>query len=201
MSLPTAPPHIPSAFRGKLDLELSLVDLVQITCLSGRSGKLVIRSQHRVGTVFIHNGRIVSVEAADHRGEDALFEMAIWPHGEFMFAATDVDMDQQVRTDTNTLLIEAARIHDEAGRAGLSPSTVQKAFGDAGPPSELSPLQRAYAEFLHEREVYESTLPDGGTRRKPRGPSKPTPWFGIAFIILMIAVGIGVTIYLILRAP
>lgn len=201
MSSPTAPLPTPSAFRGKLDLELGLVDLVQITCLSGRSGKLVIRSQHRVGTVFISEGRIVAAEAGDRRGEDALFEMAIWPQGEFMFAITEIDMEQQVRTDTNTLLIEAARIHDEAHRAGLNSLAEQKAFGDGAPPSDLSPLQRAYADFLHEREVYESTSPDGGTRRKPRGPSKPTPWFGIAFILLMIAAGVGVTLYLILRTP
>ncbi|MCC6353526.1 MAG: DUF4388 domain-containing protein [Verrucomicrobiae bacterium] len=201
MTSPKHPPHVTAPFRGKLDLDLALVDLVQITCLSGKSGKLVIRSQNRVGTVFINDGRIVAAEAGDRHGEDALFEMAIWPSGEFMFASTDVDMEQQVRTDTNTLLIEAARIHDEAGRAGLSSAAMQKAFGDGGPPSELSPLQHAYAEFLHEREVYEGTQPDSGTRRKPRGPSKPTPWFGIIFIILMVAAGVGVTIYLILKGP
>lgn len=200
MSASEALPDSQIAFRGKLDLELALVDLVQITCLAGRSGKLVVRSQNRVGTMFIREGRIVAAEAGDRVGEDAIFEMAVWPHGEFLFAATDVDMEQQVRTDTNTLLIEAARIHDEADRAGLTAAAIQKTFGEGGPGGELSPLQRAYAEFLHDRERYEATLPDGGTRRKPRGSPHPTPWFGIAFIILMLVVGIGVTVYLILKA-
>lgn len=197
MSAPAAQ-ETPTAFRGKLDLELSLVDLVQITCLAGRDGKLVVRSQNRDGTLFIHAGRIVAAEAGDRLGEDALFEMAVWPNGEFLFAATDVSMEQQVRTDTNTLLIEAARIHDEADRAGLTAASMQKAFGEISSPSELSPLQRAYAEFLHDRERYEAALPDGGTRRKPRTGRRAAPWLGIAIIILMLVVGIGVTVYLIM---
>lgn len=199
MSQTEIPTLSPAAFRGKLDLELSLVDLVQITCLSGRSGKLIIRSQNRVGTIFLKGRHIVAAETGDHRGEDALFEMAIWPDGEFLFATTEVDMEQQVRADTNALLIEAARIHDEARRAGLSAANVRATFGEVASPSDLSPLQRAYAEFLHEREVYETHLPDGGTRRKPRGPSKPTPWFGILFILLMLIAGIGVTVYFLLK--
>lgn len=197
MSVPVVP-HTPVAFRGKLDLELSLVDLVQITCLAGRAGKLVVRSLNRDGTLYIRDGRIVAAEAGDRLGEDALFEMAVWPNGEFLFAATDVDMDQQVRMDTNTLLIEAARIHDEADRSGLTAAAIQKTFGEAGATSDLSPLQKAYAEFLHDRERYEAALPDGGTRRKPRTSLGKTPWFGIAVIILMLAVGIGVTVYLIM---
>jgi hypothetical protein len=53
-----------------------------------------------------------------NQGAEAVYSMLNWNSGSFQFQALDVDMDDQIQSSTQHLLMEGARRFDEA-RAGM----------------------------------------------------------------------------------
>jgi CheY-like chemotaxis protein len=62
-----------------------LVDVLQMCCLSRRSGALQMVKETRSGLAFLRNGKIVHAETTTARGRDALLEMASWEFVEFAY--------------------------------------------------------------------------------------------------------------------
>ncbi len=175
-------------FRGKLQLELSLMDLVQVSSFTGRSGKLVIKSGADVGTVYLKEGHVVGAEAGGKTGEDAFYSMALWGDGEFLFAATDVDAETTVKRDINSLLLEAARRRDESGQDKLKKSALMRIFPEVSSrPAQLSPLQESYQAFLREKQRVEA---HSGAFRRSRAPGEhrdDSPVFGLFVLVFLVA--------------
>lgn len=100
------------AFQGSLK-ELPLPDIIQLVSVSGKTGKFTLARDDERGFIYLKNGQMVHAEIADLIGEEAIYALAIWNHGDFQFAA-GVEADQQTITRSNTnLLMEAARRLDE----------------------------------------------------------------------------------------
>jgi DNA-binding response OmpR family regulator len=62
-----------------------IMDLLQMCCLSWRSGAVQIVKETQSGIVFLRDGRIVHAESAIARGTDALLEIARWNWVEFAY--------------------------------------------------------------------------------------------------------------------
>src|SRR5262245_31629790 len=92
---------------------LHLADVIQLISVSGKTGMFHLKKDDHVGLIYLKDGNIVHAEVDDIRGEEAVYELAIWNDGEFHFEP-DVEPSTKTITKSNTnLLMEAARRLDE----------------------------------------------------------------------------------------
>lgn len=101
------------AFQGSLK-ELPLPDIIQLVSVSGKTGVFELRrNADSSGEIFLRGGQIVHAHVGDLQGEEAVYELAIWPEGEFVFTpGTETQLTTIQKSNTN-LLMEAARRIDE----------------------------------------------------------------------------------------
>ena len=101
------------AFQGSLR-ELPLPDIVQLVSVSGKTGRFALRRDgHPGGEIFLRGGQIVHARVGDLEGEEAVYELAIWPEGDFVFHAGEDAPDATIQKSNTNLLMEAARRIDE----------------------------------------------------------------------------------------
>ncbi|MDQ6655747.1 MAG: DUF4388 domain-containing protein [Verrucomicrobiota bacterium] len=72
------------------------LDVLQMCCLSGRSGAIQLVKGSGTAVVYLLNGRIVHAERGAARGADALFELVPWEAVEFAY-------DYSVRAPVQTI--------------------------------------------------------------------------------------------------
>lgn len=84
-----------AATEGAPDL-FHVADIVQMCCLSRRSGALQMVKDNRSGILFLKHGAIVHAETTGGRGRDAFFEIASWKRIEFAY-------DRSVRPPVETI--------------------------------------------------------------------------------------------------
>jgi hypothetical protein len=101
------------AFQGSLK-ELPLPDIIQLVSVSGKTGVFSLhRNGDDTGEIYLRGGQIVHAHVGDLQGEEAMYELAIWPEGEFVFTpGKETDVTTIQKSNTN-LLMEAARRIDE----------------------------------------------------------------------------------------
>jgi hypothetical protein len=75
-----------------------VADVLQMCCLSGRSGALQMVKESKSGIVFLRSGAIVHAETTAARGREALFEIVDWQYVEFAY-------DRSVRPPVETILV------------------------------------------------------------------------------------------------
>lgn len=100
------------AFQGSLK-ELPLPDIIQLVSVSGKTGVFVLQNGAERGEIYLDGGQIVHAQMGDIVGEDAVYELAIWPQGEFAFSAGQASPATTIRKSNTNLLMEAARRIDE----------------------------------------------------------------------------------------
>src|SRR2546426_1180598 len=100
------------AFQGSLK-ELPLPDIIQLVSVSGKTGKFSLTRDNDRGSIFLKNGQMVHASVGDLIGEEAVYALSIWNHGDFLFSPGE-EADRQTISKSNTnLLMEAARRLDE----------------------------------------------------------------------------------------
>ena len=101
------------AFQGSLK-ELPLPDIIQLVSVSGKTGVFSLKREgDATGEIFLRGGHIVHAELGDLQGEEAVYELAIWPEGDFVFTpGRETEVTSIQKSNTN-LLMEAARRIDE----------------------------------------------------------------------------------------
>lgn len=100
------------AFQGALK-ELPLPDIIQLVSVSGKTGMFVLESGSSTGRIYLQDGQIVHAVTGDLSGEEAVYELAIWQDGEFVFTAGEAAPEKSIQKSNTNLLMEAARRIDE----------------------------------------------------------------------------------------
>jgi hypothetical protein len=100
------------AFQGSLK-ELPLPDIIQLVSVSGKTGKFTLTRDGDRGFIYLKNGQMVHATIGDLTGEEAIYALAIWNHGEFQFSPSDEPERQTITKSNTNLLMEAARRLDE----------------------------------------------------------------------------------------
>ncbi|HLE82748.1 MAG TPA: DUF4388 domain-containing protein [Thermoanaerobaculia bacterium] len=100
------------AFQGSLK-ELPLPDIIQLVSVSGKTGAFSLRSGGTAGEIFLRGGQIVHAEVGELAGEEAVYELAIWTEGDFVFTPGREVPQTTIHKSNTNLLMEAARRIDE----------------------------------------------------------------------------------------
>jgi len=100
------------AFQGSLR-ELPLPDVIQLVAVSGKTGVFNLRNGGEAGQIYLRKGQIVHATVGSLTGERAVYELARWFQGDFVFTpGTEAEAETIEKSNTN-LLMEAARQIDE----------------------------------------------------------------------------------------
>ncbi len=100
------------ALQGSL-AELSLPDVIQLVAVSGKTGAFHLERGDETGVIYLHEGRIVDATVGELVGEHAVYEMAIWSDGEFVFTPGEAPPQVSIQKSNANLMMEAARRLDE----------------------------------------------------------------------------------------
>lgn len=111
-----------AAAPGAPDL-FHLLDLLQMCCLSGKSGGLQLIAGSDAGVVYLRNGELRHAETARSRGLEAIYEMLHWGPVEFAYEANASPVDHSIDIGWDAALIEVVmRAREEPQTAsGLDP--------------------------------------------------------------------------------
>jgi DNA-binding response OmpR family regulator len=122
------------AERGAPDL-FHVLDVLQMCCLSKRSGAVQIVKENHVGIVYLGEGKIVHAEGAVTRGTEALLEIAGWGEVEFAYDAT-VRAAETILTPWDEALVQAV-IQRKKGETGeAAPAKIEKPATEEPPPKK-----------------------------------------------------------------
>jgi len=95
-----------NATEGAPDL-FHFADILQMCCLSGRSGAIQMVRDKRSGIAFLRGGTIVHAETSAALGKEALLEIATWEYVEFAYDGTVEPPAETVTIPWDGLLIDA----------------------------------------------------------------------------------------------
>ena len=93
----------------------SLVDLIQLECLSQNSTTLKIANGALTGHIWIRAGELIDAEAENLKGEAAFRAILGWKAGSFELLPGDEERPRAIFSSYHALLLEVAQAMDEAG--------------------------------------------------------------------------------------
>jgi CheY-like chemotaxis protein len=148
-----------SGFRGIHSK--SMMDLIQMECLSQSSTVLRITRGSLIGRIWISSGELIDAETEGARGEVAFRRILEWKSGTFETLPPEPNRERTINKTANALLLEAAQAMDEiAAPANQSTEDVEQA-DHRKTVWRLASLTRAGADFV-------VSLPDDA-EAKPEG--------------------------------
>jgi len=92
----------------------SLVDLIQLECLSGTSSMLKITNGRLEGRIWIQNGELIDAGTQDVDGEEAFKRILSWKAGNFEILPAESERERKIFTSYQGLLLDTAQSLDEA---------------------------------------------------------------------------------------
>ena len=111
-------------FRGMLR-RVGLQDVLQMECLARSSSVLEISTSHARGSVFVQEGQIVHAQVGNLAGEEAFNHLMALAGGNFNLKPFSEPPARTISGSWEFLLMEAARIRDEANEPSLDPSALE----------------------------------------------------------------------------
>src|SRR5438552_15500879 len=104
--------EIETGFRGVQSK--SLVDIIQLECISQSSSVLRITNSALAGKIWIQEGEVIDAEAGDLAGEPAFQKILSWKTGNFETLPAEPTRPRTITKSYNALLLESAQAMDEA---------------------------------------------------------------------------------------
>jgi CheY-like chemotaxis protein len=128
--------ELDTGFRGVQSK--SLVDIIQLECLSQSSSVLKVMNGTLTGRIWFNNGDVIDAETQDMSGEKAFQKILSWKTGNFEILAPELAHNRAIFNSYQGLLLESAQALDEAhaDRDGVAQPVTR---GNAAPQTE-SPL-------------------------------------------------------------
>ncbi len=138
----------------------SLVDIIQLECISQSSSVLRITNNQQIGKIWILDGELIDAEADELTGEAAFFKILSWRTGSFETLPAEPARARAITKSYNALLLESAQALDEAA-AG---TPAQGSQAPATPLARVSQIDGI--EFV-------LVLKDRGREQEARGLENP----------------------------
>jgi CheY-like chemotaxis protein len=131
-----------SGFRGVQSK--SLVDIIQLECLSQTSCMLKIINGATEGKIYIQNGEVIDADVPGVNGEPAFQRILSWKTGSFETLPADTARVRTIFSSYQGLLLNTAQAIDEAA------SLEQTTPAEDGAPATPNPLAGNVASLLTE---------------------------------------------------
>ena len=91
----------------------SLMDIIQLECISQSSSVLRITNGPLTGKVWIQDGELIDAEAGEQRGEAAFQKILSWKAGNFENLPAEPNRPRAIFKSYNAVLLESAQALDE----------------------------------------------------------------------------------------
>lgn len=134
----------------------SLVDIIQLECLSQSSSVLKITNAGLEGRIWVQNGDVIDAEAKGLSGEPAFKEIFSWKAGNFEILPADPARARTIFNSYQGLLLDTAQAMDEAGGP-----TASEPGADGQPAAPVSALQ-TLSRFKGVEFVLTARIPEKG---------------------------------------
>src|SRR5205807_10274232 len=131
--------EIESGFRGVQSK--SLVDIIQLECISQSSSVLRITNGPLAGKIWIQDGEVIDSEAAELSAEPAFQKILSWRNGNFETLPAEPTRPRTVFKSYNALLLETAQALDESREAATNGDNASPAAAASGPLAKLSQIE------------------------------------------------------------
>jgi len=102
----------------------SLVDIIQLECLSQSSCTLKITNGQTEGKIYIQSGEVVDAELPGTEGESSFQRILSWKNGSFETLPPDPSRVRTIFTSYQGLLLNTAQAIDEAASQEEQPASV-----------------------------------------------------------------------------
>ena len=109
----TNPQEISGGVSGSLQ-EMGAIDFIQSLSAGEKSVKITLENETESGHIYIEKGNIIHAHTGDLEGENAFYKIAVWEEGRFQIVPCSAFPPQTIQGQTLSLLLEAARLADEA---------------------------------------------------------------------------------------
>ena len=116
----------------------SLMDIIQLECISQSSSVLRITNGPLTGKIWIQDGELIDAEAGDLRGEPAFQKILSWKAGNFEMLPAEPSRPRTIFKSYNALLLESAQALDES-RGGVTRR--RRAAPAASPLAQVSQVE------------------------------------------------------------
>ena len=124
----------------------SLMDIIQMECLSRTSTVLRLTRGALVAKLWIQDGELIDAEAEGARGEAAFSRILAWKSGTFENLPAEPNHERTITKSVNALLLETAQAMDESANP-VEPESVEQA-AHRKTIWKLALLTRENAEFV-----------------------------------------------------
>ncbi len=112
--------------------DLSLADIVQLSCQSGQQARLVIERDKATAYVYFAGGEVIHAEAGGVQGEKAFYRLLTWETGQFVVEADVAAPTRTIQLPWSVLLMEGLRQLDENRQMMQSSGSDKEATAMAG---------------------------------------------------------------------
>jgi CheY-like chemotaxis protein len=126
----------------------SLMDLIQMECLSQSSTVLRITRGSVTGRIWISSGELIDAETEGARGEVAFRRILEWKSGTFENLPTEPNRERTITKPANALLLEAAQALDEIAAPEAQTTEAAEQADHRKTVWRLASLTRAGADFV-----------------------------------------------------
>jgi CheY-like chemotaxis protein len=126
----------------------SLMDLIQMECLSQSSTLLRITRGSLTGRIWISSGELIDAETDGVRGESAFRRILEWKSGTFENLPAEPGRERTITKPANALLLEAAQAMDEIAAPSTQSSDEVEQADHRKTVWRLASLSRAGADFV-----------------------------------------------------
>lgn len=96
----------------------SLVDIIQMECMSQSSSVLRITNGPLTARIWIQDGAVIDAETEELRGEEAFSRILRWRAGAFESLPAEPSRPRTIFKSHNVLLLESAHAYDELQQLG-----------------------------------------------------------------------------------
>jgi len=114
---------VEAGFRGVQSK--SLMDIIQMECLSLSSTLLRVTRGPLVGKIWIQGGELIDAETDGARGEAAFGKILGWKSGTFETLPAEPERERTINKSVNALLLESAQAMDEIENAANNSETAE----------------------------------------------------------------------------
>lgn len=130
----------------------TLLDIIQMECLTQNTCVLKITSATGEGRIWIQKGEIMDSVLEDRNGKGAIVEMLGWKAGNFEIMPYGLPRPRTIHMDYESLLMETAQSLDEAATSEVENLTSEALLGSF---SRFTGVQYAIAVESADRKNYE----------------------------------------------